>query len=66
MADTDQLEVAIGTGLDLEHYPREIVLTGIEQSPAMLELARRRAEQNGVTGNKTAPAPFVHDSHTAR
>jgi ubiquinone/menaquinone biosynthesis C-methylase UbiE len=43
------LEVAIGTGLNLEHYPREITLTGIEQSPAMLDLARDRAERHGRT-----------------
>jgi ubiquinone/menaquinone biosynthesis C-methylase UbiE len=43
------LEVAIGTGLNLEHYPREITLTGIEQSPEMLELARRRAQRHGRT-----------------
>jgi ubiquinone/menaquinone biosynthesis C-methylase UbiE len=43
------LEVAIGTGLNLEHYPREIALTGLEQSPEMLELARRRAQRHGLT-----------------
>jgi len=47
-AETAVLEVAIGTGLNLEHYPLEITLTGIEQSPAMLELAHRRAEEMGV------------------
>jgi len=39
----DVLEVAIGTGLNLPHYPREVRLTGIEYSPAMLAIARRRA-----------------------
>jgi ubiquinone/menaquinone biosynthesis C-methylase UbiE len=39
------LEVAIGTGLNLRHYPDGITLTGIELSPAMLELARRRAHE---------------------
>jgi len=42
------LEVAIGTGLNLEHYPRGTALTGIEQSPAMLELARRRARRHDL------------------
>lgn len=43
------LEVAIGTGLNLAHYPPQTRLTGVEQSPAMLDLARHRAEQLGVT-----------------
>lgn len=37
------LEVAIGTGLNLHHYPVGIDLTGIELSPAMLEIAQQRA-----------------------
>jgi len=43
------LEVAIGTGLNLRHYPDGIDLTGIELSPAMLELARRRAHEQHRT-----------------
>lgn len=39
----DVLEVAIGTGLNLAHYPAEVRLTGIELSPAMLDIARERA-----------------------
>ncbi len=41
-ATGDVLEVAIGTGLNLEHYPAGVRLTGIELSPAMLQLARAR------------------------
>jgi ubiquinone/menaquinone biosynthesis C-methylase UbiE len=41
------LEVAIGTGLNLPHYPDGVQLTGVEWSPAMLERARHRAEQLG-------------------
>ncbi|MGQ0717413.1 MAG: methyltransferase domain-containing protein [Pseudonocardiales bacterium] len=37
------LEVAIGTGLNLEHYPPDVRLTGIELSQDMLAIARRRA-----------------------
>lgn len=43
------LEVAIGTGLNLPLYPARITLTGIDWSEAMLEQARRRAEQLGRT-----------------
>ena len=37
------LEVAIGTGLNLPHYPANATITGIELSPAMLAIARQRA-----------------------
>jgi ubiquinone/menaquinone biosynthesis C-methylase UbiE len=39
------LEIAVGTGLNLPHYPKGVNLTGIELSPAMLELARLRADK---------------------
>ncbi|EXG81958.1 class I SAM-dependent methyltransferase [Cryptosporangium arvum] len=41
------LEVAIGTGLNLPHYPTGARLTGVEWSPQMLEQARRRAVSLG-------------------
>jgi ubiquinone/menaquinone biosynthesis C-methylase UbiE len=43
------LEVAIGTGLNLAHYPDDITLTGIELSPAMLAIAGKRAADLGHT-----------------
>jgi ubiquinone/menaquinone biosynthesis C-methylase UbiE len=43
----DVLEVAIGTGRNLPHYPNDVRLTGVEFSPAMLDLARRRADELG-------------------
>ena len=43
------LEVAIGTGANLPHYPDDLALTGVDSSPAMLEVARRRAESTGRT-----------------
>jgi len=46
-ASGDVLEVAIGTGLNLPHYPESIRLTGLEWSPTMLDIARRRAQELG-------------------
>jgi ubiquinone/menaquinone biosynthesis C-methylase UbiE len=42
------LEIAVGTGRNLRHYPAGLRLTGIEFSPAMLEIARRRADELGL------------------
>jgi ubiquinone/menaquinone biosynthesis C-methylase UbiE len=43
----DTLEVAIGTGLNLAHYPARVRLTGVDRSAHMLALARRRADDLG-------------------
>jgi ubiquinone/menaquinone biosynthesis C-methylase UbiE len=43
----DVLEIAIGTGRNLPHYPAEVRLTAIELSPEMLNLARKRAADLG-------------------
>lgn len=43
------LEVAVGTGLNLEAYPQDITLTGIDWSDAMLDIARNRATEVGRT-----------------
>jgi ubiquinone/menaquinone biosynthesis C-methylase UbiE len=43
----DVLEIALGTGRNLPHYSNEVHLTGVELSPAMLELARKRAAELG-------------------
>lgn len=42
------LEVAVGTGRNLPYYARGARLTGVELSPAMLEIARARARELGV------------------
>jgi ubiquinone/menaquinone biosynthesis C-methylase UbiE len=41
------LEVAVGTGRSLPHYPADVSVTGIELSPAMLAIARQRAADLG-------------------
>jgi ubiquinone/menaquinone biosynthesis C-methylase UbiE len=46
-AEGDVLEIAVGTGLNLPHYPDDIRLTGIEFVPAMLDIAHRRAAELG-------------------
>jgi ubiquinone/menaquinone biosynthesis C-methylase UbiE len=46
-ASGDVLEVAIGTGRNLPFYPDSIRLTGIDLSPQMLAIARRRAQALG-------------------
>jgi ubiquinone/menaquinone biosynthesis C-methylase UbiE len=44
------LEIGIGTGVNLSHYPEHIkVLTGIEPSEAVRLRAERRAHANGQT-----------------
>jgi ubiquinone/menaquinone biosynthesis C-methylase UbiE len=42
------LEVAIGTGLNLPHYPAGVTVTGIELAPAMLAIAKQRAADLGL------------------
>ncbi len=41
------LEIGIGTGRNLPHYPKDVRLTGIDFSPAMLEIAREQASRLG-------------------
>ena len=43
----DVLEIAVGTGRNLKYYPADVRLTGLELSPAMLAIARRRADRLG-------------------
>jgi ubiquinone/menaquinone biosynthesis C-methylase UbiE len=51
LAEGRTLEVAVGTGLNLPHYPAAVTsagLTGVEWSPGMLAHARRRAAELGL------------------
>ncbi len=41
------LEIAVGTGRNFPFYPEDVSLTGIELSPKMLDVARRRARELG-------------------
>lgn len=43
-AEGETLEVAVGTGLNLRHYPAQVRVTGVDLSPGMLDHARERAE----------------------
>ncbi|MBA3414663.1 MAG: class I SAM-dependent methyltransferase [Chloroflexia bacterium] len=43
----DVLEIAIGTGRNLAFYPPAVRLTGIDLTPAMLDVARRHAAALG-------------------
>ena len=43
----DVLEVAVGTGLNLPFYDTAARVTGVDLSPAMLEIARKRAADLG-------------------
>lgn len=45
----DTLEVAIGTGLNLPHYPPDVHLIGVDLSPEMLALAKSSARKIGRT-----------------
>jgi len=46
-ATGEVLEIGIGTGRNLPHYRHDVRLTGVELSPAMLEIARARARKLG-------------------
>jgi len=51
------LEIAIGTGRNLPFYPKEVHLTGVDLSQAMLDVARGRAQELGVEADlRTAEA----------
>ena len=46
-AHGEVLEIAVGTGRNLDHYPDDTKLTGVELSPEMAALGRRRAQELG-------------------
>jgi ubiquinone/menaquinone biosynthesis C-methylase UbiE len=65
-ASGDTLEVAIGTGINLSHYPQDVRLTGLDLTPDMLALAEARARDMGrdirlIEGDAMA-LPFADES----
>lgn len=42
------LEIGVGTGKNMPHYPRNASITAVDISPRMLERARRRADRLGL------------------
>jgi ubiquinone/menaquinone biosynthesis C-methylase UbiE len=46
-AEGEVLEIAVGTGRNLPYYPDGVRVSGVELSPAMLEIARTRARELG-------------------
>lgn len=48
-ATGDVLEVAVGTGLNLPHYPPDVRLIGVDFSKGMLDVAALRAKALGRT-----------------
>ncbi len=47
-ASGDVLEVAVGTGRNLAHYPKDVRLTGVDLSQGMLSKAQARAAEVGL------------------
>lgn len=45
------LEVAVGTGINLPHYPQRCRVTGIDYSPKMIRRAKARARKEGMRAN---------------
>jgi len=43
------LEVGVGTGISLPEYRRDATIVGVDVSPDMLEIARKRVETHGLT-----------------
>ncbi|MBH0236296.1 class I SAM-dependent methyltransferase [Methylobrevis albus] len=47
------LEVGVGTGISLPFYPRGVDVVGIDLSPDMLAIARRRIARHGLSTSAT-------------
>jgi phosphatidylethanolamine/phosphatidyl-N-methylethanolamine N-methyltransferase len=68
IAPTDRvLEVGVGTGINLALYPRECAVTGVDYTASMLEKARERVAEHGMTNVRllemdAADLKFADDS----
>lgn len=62
----DTLEIAVGTGLNLPHYPDGVRLTALDREPAVLDFAGRRARTLGrevrLDEGDAAALPFPDES----
>ena len=60
------LELGVGTGLSLPHYPAVAELVGVDASQPMLDRARRRARESGrdviLVNARAEELPFDDDS----
>lgn len=45
------LEVGIGTGKNMPYWPKDVQVRAIDLTPGMLDIARRRAKELGLTAN---------------
>jgi ubiquinone/menaquinone biosynthesis C-methylase UbiE len=57
LAPARLLDVACGTGFLTAHLPGEVV--GLDQSPAMLEIAARRLPSSRLVAGEAVPLPFA-------
>jgi hypothetical protein len=63
-AQGDVLEIAVGTGRNLRHYPDGVKLTGIEFSPEMLDIAHTAAADVGRSIDLRVATPRRSSSPT--
>jgi ubiquinone/menaquinone biosynthesis C-methylase UbiE len=64
--DGETLEIGVGTGLNLPHYPDHVKkITTVDPNPGMNKMLRRRSEQTGVTVDQQITSseelPFAKD-----
>jgi SAM-dependent methyltransferase len=63
-ADGDVLEVAIGTGLNIAFYDPAVTLTGVDLSPAMLDIAATGPPTSTATSSCAKATLIISPSAT--